>query len=245
MGRRFLLLLLLVLLLACGCQKEPELSDLPKLELLREGEKDYLLLEGVRYDRVSTEVVDNRYAGCWRFAGETKEAAASVQKMTLYTVVGDEEGVFLWGIQEQWAPGPFQQALFLREDRSLALPQSGEEFDLGTLSTYRGSGLFGKKPVVTWQTDDPETLTALFDAWDTGEDTPLPKDREERERRSLDLRSASYPWLAFRLECSRYGENSPIYFSDMGGKRTVIPEETAAVFTWEEPSFWERLTGSR
>ena len=39
MGRRFLLLLL-VLLLACGCQQEPELSDLPKLELLREGVAD-------------------------------------------------------------------------------------------------------------------------------------------------------------------------------------------------------------
>ena len=243
MRRWTALLLSLALLLVPGCQKEAERSSLPKLELHREEEKDYLLLEGVRYNRVSTDPVDNRYAGCWRFAGETGEAVASVEKMTLYTVAGDEEKAFLWGIQEGWAPGPFQQALFLREDRSLALPQSGEEFDLGTLSTYQGSGLFGKKPVVTWQSDDGEILTALFDAWDTGEETPLPKDREDRERRSLDLRSASCPWLAFRLECSRYEENGPIYFSDMGGRRTVIPEETAAALTWEEPSLWERLTG--
>ena len=73
MRRWTALLLSLALLLVPGCQKEAERSSLPKLELHREEEKDYLLLEGVRYNRVSTETVDNRYAGCWRFAGETGE----------------------------------------------------------------------------------------------------------------------------------------------------------------------------
>ena len=58
MRRWTALLLTLALLLVSGCQKEAERSSLPKLELHREEEKDYLLLEGVRYNRVSTDTPD-------------------------------------------------------------------------------------------------------------------------------------------------------------------------------------------
>lgn len=242
MRRLTLLLLAVLLLLAAGCRKAPDRSGLPRLEYLPD--RDAFLLEEVRYSFVPQEVVDGWDSGRWRYAGEEKEAIACLQKMTIFTVQGDEEGAFLWGIQEDWAPGPFQEGLFLRDGCSLELPQSGEEFDLGTLSTYQEGGLLGKKPVVTWESDDPELLAALFDAWNAGEEVPPPENRENRERRSLDLRSAEYPWLVFHLDCTRYQGQGPVYLTNREGKRTAIPEETAAALTWEEPGLWKRITGS-
>lgn len=242
MPRRFALLLALVLLLACGCQKAPDRSGLPELEYLPDG--DSFLLEGVRYDRVPHEVVTTLGNGRWQYTGEENEAVATLQKMTIYTIRGDEEEDFLRGVQEDWAPGPFQEGLFLREGRSLELPRPGEPFDLGTLSTRREGGLFGKKPVVTWESDDPEVLAALFAAWDTGEEVPPPEDREDRERRDLDLRSSERPWLVFHLECARYHGEDPVYLENREGKRTALPEETAAVLVWEEPGLWDRLAGT-
>lgn len=244
MSRRFALLLaLLLLLLACGCKRAPDRSGLPRLEYLPDG--DSFLLEGIRYSFVPHELVDRWNPGRWQYAGEEEEAVASLQKMTIFTIQGDEEGDFLWGIQEGWAPGPFQLGLFLREGRSLELPRSGEEFDLGTFSTRREAGLFGKKSVVTWESDDPELLTALFEAWNTGAEVPPPENREDSDCRNLDLRSAERPWLRFHLECTRYGGQGPVYLTNREGKRTALPEETAAALAWEEPGLWERLFGKK
>ena len=244
MRRLAILLLAGLLLLAAGCREKPDLSALPEPELLTDDAGEYILLDGVRYNTVPIEVVGSGNPGRWEFSGEAGERVAVLGKSTLFTVRGDEEKDFLWGVQEHWAPGPVDRFLFLREGKTLALPVSGEEFDRGTLRTYRLSGILGKPSVVTWETDDPEVLTALFDAWNTGEAVPPPESREDRESRVLALWSREYPWLAFRISCTRYGGDGPIYLSGREEERTAIPAETAAAITWEEPGLLERIFGT-
>ena len=247
-NRSFLLIAALLALLLTACTSRPDLSGLPKLELLTdtEGQK-YILLDDLRYDRVPFEVIGSLDSGRWDLHAQIGRRVAMLGQDTICTVQGDQEELFLYGVAETFRFGGINHYIFLREGTPLTLPEGGADFDRGTIRTYASGGLFGKRSVVTCEFTDEALLTALFDCWNgTAETPPVPDglDPEKRESRSLELWSREYPWLGFHVSCSLWPDGLVTITGREGGS-VRLPEELAGRLTWEEPGLWDRLTGGR
>lgn len=242
--KRWLALMLLLLLFLPGCRRGPDLSGLPPLELLQEEDgTEYILLDGVRYDRVPFEVVGSGHSGRWNLCAQPGRRVAVLGPDTIFTIQGDEEERFLYNVAESFRFGGMYHYLFLREGDTLTLPDSPAAFDRGTIRTYASGGLFGKKAQVTCEFTDEEILAALFGLWNgTVEPSPAPEelDTDRRESRCLELWNKEYPWLNFRISGSWYGGGDASFLS-REEKSVFIPREVADRLTWEEPGLWQRL----
>ena len=245
MKRILSLLLALFLLLLSGCKEKPDLSGLPELELLEEDGEEYILLEGTRYNLLPFEVIGSGNSGRWDLRAQSGRRVALLGADTIFTVQGDPEEIFLYNLPENFRFGGVYRHRFLREDRDLVLPDSAAAFDRGTIRTYAGGGLFGKKPVTTCEFTDEALLAAIFGAW-AGliETPPVPDglDRDQREGRALELWSKEYPWLSFHLSCTCY-PGGVMLFTGRDGGTVCLPAEVAEQLTWEEPGLWQRLIG--
>ena len=245
MKRILSLLLALFLLLLSGCKEKPDLSGLPELELLEEDGEEYILLEGTRYNLLPFEVIGSGNSGRWDLRAQSGRRVALLGADTIFTVQGDPEELFLYNVPENFRFGGVYRHRFLREDRDLVLPDSAAAFDRGTIRTYAGGGLFGKKSVTTCEFTDEALLAAIFGAWDGSAETPpVPEglDRDQRESRALELWSKEYPWLCFHLSCTCY-PGGVMLFTGRDGGTVCLPAEVAEQLTWEEPGLWQRLIG--
>ncbi len=245
MKRILSLLLALFLLLLSGCKEKPDLSGLPKLELLEEDGEEYILLEGTRYNLLPFEVIGSGNSGRWDLRAQSGRRVAVLGADTIFTVQGDPEEIFLYNLPENFRFGGVYRHRFLREDRNLVLPDSAAAFDRGTIRTYASGGLFGKKPVTTCEFTDEALLAAIFGAWEGSIETPpVPEglDRDQREGRALELWSKEYPWLSFHLSCTCY-PGGVMLFTGRDGGTVCLPAEVAEQLTWEEPGLWQRLIG--
>ena len=245
MKRILSLLLALFLLLLSGCKEKPDLSGLPELELLEEDGEEYILLEGTRYNLLPFEVIGSGNSGRWDLRAQSGRRVALLGADTIFTVQGDPEEIFLYNVPENFRFGGVYRHRFLREDRTLALPDPAAAFDRGTIRTYASGGLFGKKPVTTCEFTDEALLAAIFGAWEGSIETPpVPEglDRDQREGRALELWSKEYPWLSFHLSCTCY-PGDVMLFTGRDGGTVCLPAEVAEQLTWEEPGLWQRLIG--
>lgn len=245
MKRILSLLLALFLLLLSGCKEKPDLSGLPELELLEEDGEEYILLEGTRYNLLPFEVIGSGNSGRWDLRAQSGRRVAVLGADTIFTVQGDPEEIFLYNLPENFRFGGVYRHRFLREDRDLVLPDSAAAFDRGTIRTYAGGGLFGKKSVTTCEFTDEALLAAIFGAWAGSIETPpVPEglDRDQREGRALELWSKEYPWLSFHLSCTCY-PGGVMLFTGRDGGTVCLPAEVAEQLTWEEPGLWQRLIG--
>ena len=245
MKRILSLLLALFLLLLSGCKEKPDLSGLPELELLEEDGEEYILLEGTRYNLLPFEVIGSGNSGRWDLRAQSGRRVALLGADTIFTVQGAPEEIFLYNLPENFRFGGVYRHRFLREDRTLGLPDSDDAFDRGTIRTYASGGLFGKKPVTTCEFTDEALLAAIFGAWEGSIETPpVPEglDRDQREGRALELWSKEYPWLSFHLSCTCY-PGDVMLFTGRDGGTVCLPAEVAEQLTWEEPGLWQRLIG--
>lgn len=244
--RRLAILAALLALLLTACFSRPDLSGLPELTLLTDDDgQEYLLVDGLRYNSIPFEIIGRHNPGRWTCCAERGRRVGMLGPDTICTAAGDEEEVFLYNLPETFRMGGVYCYNFLREDRSLSLPESGGAFDRGTVRTYASGGIFGKKAVVTCECTDEAVLTALFDCWNgTAETPPVPEglDKDTRESRSIELWSREYPWLGFHISCSVWSDGS-VTFLNREDTQIRLPDDVTARLTWEEPGLWQRLLG--
>lgn len=240
------LLLALFLLLLPGCKEKPDLSGLPEVELLADDSgQEYILLEGIRYNRISSEIIGSNHTGRWNRSARQGQRVALLGPDSVFTVQGDEEQRFLYNVAESFRFGPIYQHNLLREGYTLTLPRSAADFDRGTLRTYAQGGILGKRSVVTCEFTDEALLAALFDCWNgTAETPPVPDglDPDKRESRALELWSREYPYLGFYLRCSCWPDGT-VTLTNREDTQICLPSDVAKQLTWKEPGLWDRLKG--